>query len=758
MDAADHHRFGKKAPRPASERPCYQLTVELLSTYKHINEKFYESKRKRTAVETGEQLHNGGYDDDQGNYRVQTGEEIAGRYIVQEVLGKGSFGVVCKAHDHRKDEAVAIKIIKNKVQFFHQAKVEIEILTKLNAAAGEEHNIVKLKKVFSWKDHLCLVFELLSFNLYDLLKYTKFGGVSLNLVRKFAFQILKTLDFLAQPNMGVIHCDLKPENILLKNPKRSGIKVIDFGSSCHVNKRMFKYIQSRFYRSPEVILGLSYDCAIDMWSLACILVEMHTGHPLFDGKDEFEQLLKMGAVLQPPPSRMVEASPKRTKFFVFNAATKKWDFRKENTFKRRTLEDILGMTAGGGGPGGRRKGQAGHSEQDYLNFVDLLKKMLSYSPTSRMLPSAALQHPFLTPVVEQDMSHIASPLKPPAPLNDLAMSYIAPTSAAALYRDRSRSRERSRDLGLERRDSRLAATSSATLSQPLQRAEREGRAAERRPSLSTTAHATNAYGSAIRSSSHSQRGSALTLTGGSARARSSSIASNTGSATGHFQTSATRSSSHTSLHPTDLHRDLQRLQEHQEVLFPYGRTGAAASPSSTMRGHSPTTSPGGLRLKPKQPGGTSHVDPLGLASPKSTFGDSRKYASNSGAPLPGGHVGRTLSKPLFNAGDTASAAYGSDERKLLALSSTPEIASPRDRGLSRLTSPQHKVASPSLDHYLERHSKLAQSPDSGSWASRFTTGLAASPASYVDPYAASRAAHPHGGAEPMSSALDADWP
>ena len=49
---------------------------------------------------------------------------------------------------------------------------------------------------------------------------------------------------------------------------------------------MFQYIQSRFYRSPEVLLGIPYDLAIDVWSLGCILVEMHTGEPLFSGKDE----------------------------------------------------------------------------------------------------------------------------------------------------------------------------------------------------------------------------------------------------------------------------------------------------------------------------------------------------------------------------------------------------------------------------------------------------------------------------------------
>lgn len=82
----------------------------------------------------------------------------------------------------------------------------------------------------------------------------------------------------------LIHCDLKPENVLLVAPQRSGIKVIDFGSSCFVDERMYTYVQSRFYRSPEVILGLPYGCEIDMWSLGCILAELFMGYPLFPGE------------------------------------------------------------------------------------------------------------------------------------------------------------------------------------------------------------------------------------------------------------------------------------------------------------------------------------------------------------------------------------------------------------------------------------------------------------------------------------------
>ena len=109
------------------------------------------------------------------------------------------------------------------------------------------------------------------------------------LVRRFAFQILKALKFLNEHS--IIHCDLKPENILLRENTNSMIKVIDLGSSCFSNQRIYEYIQSRFYRSPEVILGLPYKCSIDMWSLGCLLFELYTGYPLFPGKDEFSQIL-----------------------------------------------------------------------------------------------------------------------------------------------------------------------------------------------------------------------------------------------------------------------------------------------------------------------------------------------------------------------------------------------------------------------------------------------------------------------------------
>ncbi len=105
---------------------------------------------------------------------------------------------------------------------------------------------------------------------------------------------------------SIIHCDLKPENILLKQPNRSGIKLIDFGSSCFSDEKIYTYIQSRFYRAPEIMLAIPYTTAIDMWSLACILAELFTGFPLFPGESEPEQMALIMEVNGLPPKSLLE--------------------------------------------------------------------------------------------------------------------------------------------------------------------------------------------------------------------------------------------------------------------------------------------------------------------------------------------------------------------------------------------------------------------------------------------------------------------
>ena len=119
---------------------------------------------------------------------------------------------------------------------------------------------------------------------------------------------------------SIIHCDLKPENVLLRHPSKSSVKVIDFGSSCYKHEKVYTYIQSRFYRSPEVILGLPYDVSIDMWSFGCILAELFTGYPLFPGENETEQLAYTMEMYGVPPARIIAQASRKNVFFGTQSA------------------------------------------------------------------------------------------------------------------------------------------------------------------------------------------------------------------------------------------------------------------------------------------------------------------------------------------------------------------------------------------------------------------------------------------------------
>ncbi|XP_044730399.1 serine/threonine-protein kinase minibrain isoform X2 [Chrysoperla carnea] len=435
MQARIPHHF-----RDPSTAPLRKLSVDLIKTYKHINEVYYAKKKRRAQQTQGEdssnkkerKLYNDGFDDYNHDYKIKNGEKFLDRYEIDSLIGKGSFGQVVKAYDHEDGCHVAIKIIKNKKPFLNQAQIEVKLLEMMNKAdADNKYYIVKLKRNFMWRNHLCLVFELLSYNLYDLLRNTNFRGVSLNLTRKFAQQLCTALLFLSTPELNIIHCDLKPENILLCNPKRSAIKIVDFGSSCQLGQRIYQYIQSRFYRSPEVLLGITYDLAIDMWSLGCILVEMHTGEPLFSGANEVDQMNKIVEVLGMPPRHILDQALKTRKYFDKLPGSdggyilkKTRDNKKYKLPGTRKLHDILGVETGG--PGGRRIGEPGHSMSDYLKFKDLILRMLDYDPKTRVTPYYALQHNFFKRTADEGTNTANSQSTSPA-VASLEMAAAGPS-------------------------------------------------------------------------------------------------------------------------------------------------------------------------------------------------------------------------------------------------------------------------------------------------------------------------------------------
>lgn len=320
--------------------------------------------------------NNSGFDDDRGDYKVVLGDHLEYRYEVLSVLGRGSFGQVVKVVDHKKDLVLALKVIRNKKRFHHQALVEVKILEHLMKKDREgKSNIVRVHGYFYFRNHLCITFESLGANLYEHIKANNFKGLALPLIRKFAIQILVSLNFLKKER--IIHCDLKPENILLKNPSTFSVRLIDFGSSCFEHERIYTYIQSRFYRSPEVILGFPYDLAIDMWSFGCILSELLTGYPLFPGENETEQIQCIMEVLGPPPKKMIVNSSRRKAFFDAdgNPLTVPNSRGKVRTPSSKTLA-------------------AATKCNDQL-FLSFLKRCLKWDPKVRWTPDKALEHPWV---------------------------------------------------------------------------------------------------------------------------------------------------------------------------------------------------------------------------------------------------------------------------------------------------------------------------------------------------------------------------
>lgn len=337
--------------------------------------------------------NNNGYDDDQGSYIHVCHDHISYRYELLKVIGKGSFGQVMKAYDHKTRTYVALKIVRNEKRFHRQAQEEIRILENLKMQDRENKmNIVHMFDHFHFRNHICMTFELLSINLYELIKKNKFQGFTLQLVRKFAHSILLCLDGLYKNS--IIHCDLKPENILLKQQGRSGAKVIDFGSSCYEHQRVYTYIQSRFYRAPEVILGSRYSLAIDMWSLGCILAELYTGTPLFAGEDEADQLACIMEVLGMPPRSILDIS-KRTHQFISSRGFPRYCVV-------TTRPDGQTQLSGGRSSRGKYRGPPGSKDLartlkncDDEPFVDFLRRCFEWDPSKRITPAQALHHSWL---------------------------------------------------------------------------------------------------------------------------------------------------------------------------------------------------------------------------------------------------------------------------------------------------------------------------------------------------------------------------
>ncbi|XP_030621040.1 homeodomain-interacting protein kinase 4-like [Chanos chanos] len=343
-------------------------------------------------------------------------------YHTLDVIGKGTFGKVLKCWRGSDGELVAVKVMKSDAHKSRVIKNELKLIGALSKTNLENSHIVQFYEAFRDQSHHYLVFEMLEKNLYQFQKENGYRPLSILNIRTITCQILRALVKLKE--LGIIHADLKPENVMIVDQLRYPfrIKLIDFGSANIFNEVRFvkdPYIQSRFYRSPEIILGLPFCEKVDMWSLGCVMAEMFLGWPLYPGESEFDQICNICETQGLPHPHLLNSASKTNLYFQLvrnNCGGITWQLKpKRNTCSGTATK----LTQGKDGTSERRKyiftsldnlcsinvterDPTFHPEDLVAETVDkefmvgLIKRMLTLDSHQRINPSSALRHHFMT--------------------------------------------------------------------------------------------------------------------------------------------------------------------------------------------------------------------------------------------------------------------------------------------------------------------------------------------------------------------------
>ncbi|KAL6246986.1 U4/U6 small nuclear ribonucleoprotein prp4 [Rhinocladiella similis] len=337
------------------------------------------------------------WDDPEGYYITILGELIMDRYHVTQNLGRGMFSSVVRATDRHTGKPVAIKIVRNNESMRKAGIKEIDILKDIATNDPEDKkHVIRLERSFDHKGHLCMVFESLSMNLREVLK--KFGrdvGLNIKAIRAYSQQLFLGLSLLKK--CQYIHADLKPDNILV-NEARSTLKICDLGSASPITENATApYLVSRFYRAPEVILGIPYDFGVDMWSIGCTLFELYTGKVLFTGRNNNGMLKAIMDCRGKFPHKLLRRGALTYDYFddLLNFRAQEIDKVTGRTLVRmidikpKPVKDLRSRLM----PRDKRMNEQERKELEL--FTDLLDKCLDLRPEKRITPTDALKHPFI---------------------------------------------------------------------------------------------------------------------------------------------------------------------------------------------------------------------------------------------------------------------------------------------------------------------------------------------------------------------------
>lgn len=296
---------------------------------------------------------------------------MASRYERQEKIGEGAYGVVYKARDTSTSATVALKRIRLDAEEEGVPCTAIREVSLLKELRHE--NIVKLLDVCHSGNRLTMVFEFLDL---DLKKYLdrENGNLDAATVQRFMRDLLRGVAFCHRNN--VLHRDLKPQNLLISREKTLKLGDFGLGRSFAIPVRKFtNEVVTLWYRAPDVLLGsMQYGPPVDLWSVGCIFAEMATGTPLFAGKNDADQLLRIFRFL---------GTPNNTVWPSIN--------QYPNSTNMLSREELLQnfepqwMRVQGTVPGFEKLGPSG---------LSLLESLLRYEPSRRISAAEALKHPY----------------------------------------------------------------------------------------------------------------------------------------------------------------------------------------------------------------------------------------------------------------------------------------------------------------------------------------------------------------------------
>lgn len=342
-------------------------------------------------------LLNDNWDDADGYYRINIGEVLNGRYSVYSCTGQGVFANVVRARDlqSKTNNEVAIKIIRNNHVTHKSGLKELEYLRKLNHADPEDKfHCLRLFNNFYHKQHLCLVFEPLSMNLREVLK--KFGknvGLHITAVRSYARQLFRALRLLRK--CQILHADIKPDNILV-NESKVVLKLCDLGSATDASDcEITEYLVSRFYRAPEIILGMPYDYGIDLWSVAVTLFELYTGKIMFPGKTNNEMVKLFMDLRGKMSNRFIKRCALKDKHFDADCNFIYHDVDKITKSEKVSLLTNIPATRDIQSELIANQRLPEDQLRKVLQLKDLLDKILVIDTTKRISIKQAINHPFV---------------------------------------------------------------------------------------------------------------------------------------------------------------------------------------------------------------------------------------------------------------------------------------------------------------------------------------------------------------------------